>query len=367
MAKHRGFKTDKFLKALEPAVRDQYFRAKEITFPATVNFNDDSFDTFWDGIEDGKRAEIEEELHCINDTADHARDCLQLAVRQFSIQRQENETSETTAMRVFLHSDDAFSMAFDYYLYFRVLSERLSHHKFNGVSPDFSDAKVAEFKTLVEAYYRDEGKSDQCDIRQRIDDGKHVFLIARGDFMKTHLVFDEDRGKTSVRSFRPAREDILIYDEQRHILCLNVDSRTDDKEKYIEMFGKAFLGLDTIDAATLNGTLVDLEPIRGQTFNYDGNEHIEKVMLTEVNTELRGGSLKLSLRSNNLAGMQAYGLGNDGTKYVSAKLRFLVKRDGKKSKAVSILIKPPENSKIPEKKEKKIIEDYLREQGVMLE
>jgi hypothetical protein len=235
------------------------------------------------------------------------------------------------------------------------------------VTPDFSDAKVAEFKTAVEEYYREEGKSDHCDIRQRIDDGKHVFLIARGDFMKTHLVFDEDRGKTSVRSFRPAREDILIYDSQKNILCLNVDSRTEDKEKYIEMFGKAFLGLEVIDPATLAGSLVDLEPIRGKTFSYEGNDHIERVMLTEVETKMRGGSLRMSLRSNNLSTMDSFGLSSDGTEYVSAKLKFLIRRDGKKSKSVSVLIKPPENSKIPEKKEKKIIEDYLREQGVMLE
>jgi hypothetical protein len=33
---------------------------------------DESFDSFWEGIEEEKRVEIEEELHCINDTADQA-------------------------------------------------------------------------------------------------------------------------------------------------------------------------------------------------------------------------------------------------------------------------------------------------------
>lgn len=36
-------------------------------------------------------------------------------------------------------------------------------------------------------------------------------------------------------------------------------------------------------------------------------------------------------------------------------------------KGFEVIIRPPENSKIPQKKEKQIIEAYLREQGVLLE
>ena len=111
MVKHRSFKIDKFLKAVDPKLRNEYFSKKGLTFPDDINFNDDGFDDFWEGIEKAQRAEIEEELHCINDTADKARDCLQRAVREFDIPTEENETSETTAMRVFLHGEKAFSLA----------------------------------------------------------------------------------------------------------------------------------------------------------------------------------------------------------------------------------------------------------------
>ncbi len=60
-------------------------------------------------------------------------------------------------------------------------------------------------------------------------------------------------------------------------------------------------------------------------------------------------------------------MGSEDTEYLSAKLNFFIKREGKKSKRIGVLINPPENSKVPEKKEKKIIEDYLREQRVLLE
>ena len=72
--------------------------------------------------------------------------------------------------------------------------------------------------------------------------------------------------------------------------------------------------------------------------------------------------------SNYVAGSAGWIINYDGNaEFVSAKLKFLVKRDGKKSKSFTVEIKPPENSKIPQKKEKQIIEDYLKEQGVLLE
>ncbi len=368
MAKHRSFKLDKFLKAVDPELRSGYFSNKGVAFPDGISFDDDGFDDFWEGIEEALRVEIEEELHCINDTADKARDCLEQAVREFAIQTQEDETSETTAMRVFLHpNEEAFFLAFDTYLYYHILSEKLSHHKFQKVKPNFGDAHVAKFKSSVERHFKECAKSEYCDIRSRIDGDKQILLIARGDFMKTHLVFDEKKGKPDIRSFRPAKEDMLVFDKHNNILSLNISSRSDDdKKKYIEMFGNAFLGLEKIDDSTLKDSLVDLGPIKQRSFSYDGNEHIKGVHLTEIRAKL--GGLFLTLKSNDLKGrLQSFGLGSDGTEYLSVKLRFLIKRDGKKDKGIGVEIKPPEHSKIPEKKEKKIIEDYLREQKVLLE
>lgn len=374
MAKHRSvsFKVYKFLKAIKNQdLVKQFFVGYEIQFPDGINYDGDSFENFWNGVEKDKRTELEEILQCINDIADEARDCLQRAIREFSIHKPENEPSEATAMRVFLHSDkEAYSLAFDFYIYYCIVSERLSHHKFRNGTPDFSDARVGQFKSAVEEHFKECGKSDHCDIRPRIDDDKHIFLVARGDFPKTHLIFDETERKPDIESFIPLREDLMIYDTRTNILSVSIKGHDveDDKKKYIEMFGKAFLGLEQIDETTLNDSLVDLDPIKKRSFNYGGNEQIESVKLVEVNANLRGGALRLTLKSNDLANtIQGFGLGNEETEYVLAKLKFFIKREGKKSKQVGIIIKPPENSKIPERKEKKIIEDYLKEQGVLLE
>jgi hypothetical protein len=169
MSKHRSFsfKTDKYLKSVDSRLRDQYFLNHHITLPANINFNDDSFDEFWYAIEEEKRVDIEEELQCINDIADCARDCLERACQEYSILKEENETPETTAMRVYLHSEEAFSLAFDYYLYYSILSEKLIHHRFRNVTADFAIANVSRFKSAIEQYFRNCGKSGHCDIRER--------------------------------------------------------------------------------------------------------------------------------------------------------------------------------------------------------
>ncbi|MFA4905021.1 MAG: hypothetical protein WC645_00805 [Candidatus Margulisiibacteriota bacterium] len=368
MAKHRSFKLDKYLKAVDAGLRAEYFTKHSLTFPAGINFDDDSLDKFLETIAEAKRVEIEEQLHCINDTAEQARDCLEQACQQFSIQKQDDETSETTAMRVFLKGEDAFSLAFDAYLYY-VLSEKLSHHKFQSGTANFGDGQFPQFRSAVEAHFKDCGKSDHCDIRHRQDGDKHILLVARGDFMKTHLIFDEAKGKPDISSFRPAKEDMLVYNTTNKVLSMSLSGRSDDdKKKYLEMFGSAFLGLAQIDDATLNNSLVDIDPIKKRTFNFNGNEQIESVKLIEVNAKVGNGGIRMILRSNDLANMQGYGIGKDGNaEFVSAKLKFFVKRDGKKSKGYVVDIRPPENSKIPQKKEKQIIEAFLREQGVLLE
>ncbi len=81
MAKHRTFTLDKFLKAVDSGLRAEFFAKYDILFPADINFDDDSLDKFWETIQEEKRAEIEEKLHWINDTADQTRDCLEQLIR----------------------------------------------------------------------------------------------------------------------------------------------------------------------------------------------------------------------------------------------------------------------------------------------
>lgn len=367
MAKHRSFKLDRFIGSVEDGLLRRYFSEKRnIIVPSEVKCDDDSFEKFWKKLGDKDQAEIEEELQCINDIADRSRGYLEDAIKDYSIQKTDTDSPATVAMRVLLHSEEAFSKSFDHYLYV-VYSEKLSHHKFHHGVADFTSSKVAKFKSEVIRYFKECGKSENCDIRERSEGDERILLIARGDFMDSHLIFEG--GKMKISSFRPAREDMLVFDPNTSVLRINVGAYSDvEKIKYLEIFGKTIMGLSEIDERTKRGTVVILDPIRNSSFNYDGNEHIEAVKLTEVKVKQKGAApIKLTVNYNDVTRLfSRYHLSSDGTEFISAKLRFTVKRNDKKSKNITIEIKPPENTKVPEKAEKKIIEDYLRGQGVFL-
>lgn len=367
MAKHRSFKLEKFVKGVNNDLLKEYFTRNDVQVTEGFVFDKDNIHDFLDGIDDdGKRSYIEEELQCINDIADRARNYLERAIREYSIAVQDDEPSETTAMRVFLHSEEAFSLAYDFYL-FVVYSEKLSHHKFDHNNCNFEDDRVARLKNAIEQHFKETGKSENCDVRWRKQGDRHVVLIAHGDFMKTHLIFD--KGKVEIDSFRPAKEDMLVFDSRNCVLSINTSGRGDaDKKRYIEIFGDAILGMDQIDESTFNNTLVVLDPIKNGSFDYSGNDNVESVLLTEARVKCRGSrEYKVTVNSGDVR--QAFSemnLSMQDVEFVSVKLRFYIKRSGKKSKSVTVEVKPPENTKLPERAEKGIIESYLRDNGVLL-
>lgn len=367
MAKHRSFKLEKFVTGVKCDLLKEYFIRREVPVADGFVFDRNNIHDFLDGIsDDGKRSYIEEELQCINDIADRARGYLEQAKRQYNITTQEDEPSETTAMRVFLHSEEAFSLAFDFYLYV-VYSEKLSHHKFDHNNCNFAEDRVAQLKAAIVQYFKDTGKSEHCDIRYRTNNGKHIVLIAHGDFMKTHLIFKD--GKVDIQSYRPAREDMLVFDTRNCVLSVNTGGWSEaDKKRYIEIFGSAILGMDQVPEATFNNTLVVLDPIKNGSFSYSGNNDVESVDLTEVKVKCRGAKvIKVTINCGDVR--QAFsdlGISMQDAEYVSAKLRFYIKRSDKKAKSITVEIKPPENTKLPEKAEKGIIEAYLRDNGVLL-
>jgi len=109
MAKHRSFKLDKFVKAVEDNLLKVYLIRHGLTVPADMVLDGDNAEKLLESIEDNeKRLLIEEEMYCINDIADRSRNYLEDTVRDFNIQVNDDDSSETIALRVFLHSEEAF-------------------------------------------------------------------------------------------------------------------------------------------------------------------------------------------------------------------------------------------------------------------
>ncbi|MFH2026789.1 MAG: hypothetical protein ABIK30_13410 [bacterium] len=371
MAKHRSFTLEKFIKSTNSDLLKQYFIKKEVTVPQDVVFDGgESFDNFWKSLPDDKKAYCEAELQCINDVADKSRNYLEKAIKDFNITviRDGNnpDSPETTSMRVFLHGEEAFDVAYDQYLCV-IYSEKLSHHKFKKGNPDFNEERFKAFESQVVAFLNENSKGNHYDVRKYEEDGKYFILLARGDFVRTHLVFNE--GKVRIQSYRPANEDVLIFDKKNSVLSIKLSRRSNDEEKkYLEVFGKEIMGVDTIDGDTVDSGLVSLESIKNGTFKYEGNDAIESVKLTEVKVRQGGkrGGAWLNVGSVDVTDFfNRYKLQSDYTNFVAIKLKFFMKREGNKIKPVQIEIRPPMTAKIPEKEGKVAIEEYLYDNGVL--
>ena len=366
MPKHRSFKLEKFIKSADDALLREYFRKWDVSVPGGLVFDSgEGFDRFWDGIEDDRRSEIDDQMHCINDIADRTRDYVQYAVEEFGITTVEDESSETTALRVFLHSTEAFDLAYDRYLYV-IYSDKLKHTRFIRGTANFEDTVFGNLESDIKAYFLENGKSDQCRIRKYEDNDKFFTLVARGDFMKAFNTFQD--GDIKVRTFRPAEEDILVFDKRNQILSIKVGGKgrgDKEKQRYLEMFSKRVMGIDTLDDSVFDNRIVSLDPIKNRTFSYNGNEHIESVKLVRADSKQR--ATRVTVSGGDVGSVfESYGLGRDTTEMVSVKLRFLVRREDRKSKAFTVEIRPPETTRIKERNEKMIIEDYLHENGVLL-
>ena len=129
------------------------------------------------------------------------------------------------------------------------------------------------------------------------------------------------------------------------------------------------MGVDTIDADSVDSGLVVLDPIKNGTFKYTGNEKIEAVKLTEVKVRQGGkrGGAWVSVGCGDVTDFfNRYRLQADYTNFVAVKFKFFIKQKDKKSKSVQIEIRPPMTAKIPEKEGKAVIEEYLYDNGVLL-
>jgi hypothetical protein len=90
-----------------------------------------------------------------------------------------------------------------------------------------TDDVFENVKRDIEEYYLENGKSEQCRIRKYDDDEKYFTLIARGDFMKTMMIFQD--GDIQIRSFRPAKEDILIFNKKSKVLSIKETNKSNTK------------------------------------------------------------------------------------------------------------------------------------------
>src|SRR3972149_890417 len=336
MARHRGFTRKKFLEAVGADLVEEFLAGRIEEVGVLDDFSDGAVAELLQQQVETVRKQIDEEFHCINDVAEKGMDYLDRACSEFSEPVDDEWSRERLAMYLYLRKRDVFGTAYDWYVW-RKGANNLSHHQFTAGDPQFTDEAVAEFAEAVRCNYQQQSKGEGCRVRHYVDDdGTHVILVARGDYLHTQMIWEKDEVATSI--VRPAKEDVLCFLPANRVLSLKTSGRSvAERENYIRAFGRHLFGLEEVPPEVFECTAVSLEPIRNGSFNYWGNEQIEWVALIEVQMKISGSqTTKIRLNGIDLVAaihddLPSFALTRGEVQ--SAKLKFKINCDGASCRA----------------------------------
>jgi len=365
--RHRSLTLKKLVNAIDHELMERYFAEKfpDAKLPVHIIMDTEAIESF---MEDPRNAEarglILQDFRKINDICEKGKNLLVRAYRYFDIQWKEGHTPENMAMKLFLDHKEAFDYAYAWYSYYHS-SGKMSHHLIPG---DFkvTKRKLESFLAETKEWFKDLAKGPECLITHYDEENSTVIFIKHGSYVRTMAYWKED--KIEMISFRPASEDILLYDKDKEILSVKA-SLQKDREQYINSFSRCIMGDESLAESEGRDTIYTLEPLQDGSFNWEGNENIKKIILTEVRLKLPGGTepvIKISsgdVRKTFAEDISDIGLDTGELTY--AHFHFILEVDGKKQK-VSFMIAPPAVSDLAQKRHTEIISDYLKDQGVKL-
>jgi len=368
MPRHLSLTLKKFVSAIDPELMERYFTEKlpkGTKLPPRFVMSLSAVEAFMEHSRNAEaRGLIEQDFRKINDICEKGKNLLVKAYRCFSIQMPEGHTPENMAMKLFLDYGDAFDYAYAWYSYYHA-SGKMSHHKIPG---DFrlTEKKLNAFLKETRDWFKDLAKGPECIITHYDEENSTVVLVKHGSYVRTVAYWNED--KIEIQSFRPASEDILLYNKETEVLSIKA-SLAKDREQYIRSFSRCIMGDESLAESEDRDTVYTLRPLQDGSFNWEGNENIKEIILTEVKLKLPGSTEPvIKISSGNVRKTLAegvLGIGLNSGKLTYAHFRFILDADGKRRK-VSFMIAPPDVSDLAQKKHSDIISDYLKNQGVRL-
>ena len=368
MPRHRSLTLRKLVEAIGAGLMERYFTEKVpgdaklpfrliMDLPAIEQFMADPRNTQAKGW-------VQQDFRKINDICEKGKNLVVRAYKYFDIPWDQRDNPEKLAMTLFLDLKEAFDYAYAWYCYYRATS-KMSHHHMPG---DFKITKteLGAFHTEVKEWFKDLAKGPECIITHYDEEDSVVVLITHGSYIRTVAYWKENEIK--MYSFRPANEDILLYNKGTEVLSIKA-SLQKDREKYIKSFSRCIMGDESLAESEERDTIYTLRPLQDGSFNWDGNESIKEIILTDVILRLPGGTesvIKISSKDvRRTLDEDISDIGLHSGELTYAHFRFILEIDGKKQK-VSFMIAPPAVSDLSQRKHAEIISDYLKEQGVKL-
>ena len=364
MPRHRGITFRKFIAAVAGESISHYFTKIGRPLPADMIFSEEApLQKFMGTLPEEIRSGILDDFQTINDITERGMAYIEKAVGQDGVQIYPDDPREQVAMRLFLDHPATFQKAYDRYLCLTI-GATIRPYKLEGANPDFSPQQLEIFKNNVAGYFTKCMKGGGCAVRTYNEDNCHYIVVARGDYMKSDMKWEN--GTTKPIFYRPGKEDILVYDPIKKILRIKTAGKGDGpKMKYIELFGRHVLKAEQ-QASVYTLSLISLEPLKNEAF-YNGNDNI-KIKLLELTGSMSGTSrLKISLGSDDLLKSikDDLELSLADIDLDKVTLKCEVKFNGFPLKPIHVEITATSIAGLTKKQGKETIEDYLRAQDVI--
>ena len=369
MPKHRGLTLKKFVSAIAWDLFQRYFASLvwEDQPSQWVFLNHEAMEEFLKRPENAQAdALVLEDFRRINDICERGMNLVVRACQKFDLDFDPERTREEMAMRLFLDHRDAFEFAWSRYLLYSS-SSRLSFHEIPSDRVQFGESELAAFREDIRRWFAHLAKGDVCHVRDFEDAGDTVILVSHGSYMRTIAYWEGD--SIALNSFRPASEDILVYDPDASLLSIKA-SLEKDRQQYLRTFATCIAGDESLADDATRKQVFSLTPLQNGTFDFGGDPPITRIELLKVRLKLPGpGDPLIEVRSRDVLETLARdvkGLSLASGVLTFARFRFHLHPDGEKPVKVTFEIEPPSRTDLAQKRYADLIQRYLVQQRVKL-
>jgi len=369
MPRHRELNLKKFEVSVGSDLIGRYLKKKlpdQRMLPPKITIDGNFLKKFTEALQSqGQEVLVKEMLEDFTKIYDTGQKSMNILVRSADLHNIEHSGKEKKAgmaMRLFLDPSDAFQYAHDLSCYFAP-SSKIREYKVENALFKSPESKLSDFKEMISSFYGKQEKGYNVALRDYEDGPEYIIVVDRGSYIQVKGIWENGEIKTI--TYRPANEDVLIFNRKTSILSIKAPYDK-DRKNYRAAFYKAFFGGD-IEPEPEPDALYTLKPVQDGSFNYDGDETIRHVILLSVKLQFPGKS-SVILTSEDLLDSLDYEFSDYSLKsgeMVHAKFRFRVILEDKE-KNVTVEISPPNVTDLYKKQYADIISDYLIKQKVKL-
>ncbi len=370
MAKNKySNKFDTLISVADKGLLADYLSSRDnITLDPNKEITQDYAHELLDGLAtDDERLDITEEVEFMQDLASEffqqTREYI-LEDSKYNVAWTKDDSNETVVLRIFLKHENAYNLIYDLFMCDKFWA-KLHHYTLESDQVKFDQEQIEAFKNDLQKYLTDQKKDSDCDVRERVYKDRNYILVLRGDEQKTVTVLKD--GKKKHRVFRPAKEDMIVYDKEHSVIGMTPSiGGMKNKLFYANAFNKHILGgKDEIgkEFFSADNYLVNLKPLLTKEF-YERTNDVSEIRLVSLfavkdTTPVTDIVLK---SSDVLKSIEVLGYSIADTEIVSAKLELKI--EGQK-RPVPVRLTQRSTGQLNKTKEREIVESFLRTKKVI--